>query len=269
MDRLASPLMLLFASLSAGAAQTVAKPEWQRHFEARGVTGTFVVFEPAANRYLAFNEARGRQRFIPASTFKIANALIGLETGAIADETEVFHWDGKPKLRRSWERDHTLDSAMRESAVWMYQEVARRIGKARMREWLERLGYGNTDIGGGIDLFWLQGSLRISAYEQVELLYALAEGRLPATQRAQRLVRNALVVDKTRAYTLYAKTGTSGHARDPVAWWVGWIERKGRPVAYFAMNYTPRPSTRFDARFAIGRAILAAAGMLPSESPPS
>jgi beta-lactamase class D len=103
----------------------------------------------------------------------------------------------------------------------------------------------------------------------VELLHRLAEGRLPATQRAQRLVRNALMVEKTREYTLYAKTGSSGLGKDPVAWWVGWVERKGRPVAYFAMNYTPRPSTRFDERFAIGRAILAEAGVLPSGSPPS
>ena len=151
----------------------------------------------------------------------------------------------------------------------MYQEVARRIGKARMREWLERLGYGNRDIHGGIDLFWLQGSLRISAYEQVGLLHRLAEGRLPATQRSQLLVRHALVAEKARGYTLFAKTGNSGHAKDPVAWWVGWVERQGRPVAYFAMNYTPGPSTRFDERFAIGRAILAEAGVLPSGSLPS
>jgi beta-lactamase class D len=261
--------MLLFASLAAGAAPTVARPDWQRHFDAHGVIGTFVLFEPAGQRYLAFNEARGRQRFLPASTFKIANALIGLETGAIADENEAFRWDGKPKLRPGWERDHTLDSGMRESAVWMYQEVARRIGKARMREWLERLGYGNQDIAGGIDLFWLQGSLRISAYEQVDLLHRLAEGRLPATQRAQRLVRNALVVERSRGYTLYGKTGNSGHVKDPVAWWVGWVERQGRPVAYFALNFTPRPSTRFDERFTIGRAILAETGVLPSGFPPS
>jgi beta-lactamase class D len=266
MDRLASPLLALFASLSAGAAPTVARPEWQRHFDAHGVQGTFVLFEPARDRYLAFNEARGRSRLLPASTFEIANALIGLETGAIHDEHEVFPWDGKPKPRRAWEGDHTLDTGMRESVVWMFQEVARRIGKARMCEGLERLGYGNRDIGGGIDLFWLQGSLRVSAFEQVELLHRLAEGRLPATQRAQRLVRNALIAEKTREYTLYAKTGTTGHPRDPVAWWVGWIERKGRPVACFAMNLTPRPATRFEARFEIARAILAEAGALPPRS---
>jgi beta-lactamase class D len=151
----------------------------------------------------------------------------------------------------------------------MFQEIARRTGKERMREWLERLDYGNRDIGGGIDLFWLQGKLRISAMEQVDFLRSLAEGELPMTQRSQRLVRAALVVERTPAYTLYAKTGTANTAKDPVSWWVGWIEKKGRPVAYFMMNFTPSRNTRYEERFAVARAILAEAGALPSGSPPS
>ena len=262
MDRLASPLLLLFAGLSANAAGVVARPAWQRHFEERALQGCFVLYEPARDRYLVAGESRARARFLPASTFKIANAVIGLELGSIADEREVFRWDGKPKLLPQWERDHTLDSGMRESAVWMFQEVARRTGKARMKEWLHRLEYGNRDLSGGIDLFWLQGGLRVSAFEQVRFLHRLAEGRLPATQRAQRLVRQSLVVERNRGHVLFAKTGTTG-GREPVAWWVGWVERQGRPVAYFAMNYAPGPAARLDERFAIGRAILEEAGALP------
>jgi beta-lactamase class D len=263
MDRLPTSLLALFATFSAGATPTIAQPQWQAAFDGRGVRGTFVMLDPAGDRYLAFNEARGRMRFLPASTFKIPNALIALETGAIADEHQVFRWDRKPKLRQAWERDQTLGTGMRDSVVWMFQDVARRIGKPAMREWLERLEYGNADIAGGIDLFWLQGALRVSAYEQVDFLHRLAEGRLPASQRAQRLVRSALEIERTREYTLYAKTGTTGHARDPVAWWVGWVERKGRPVAYFALNYMPLPRTPFDARYGIGRTILREAGVLP------
>ena len=264
MDRLATPLLLLFASLSAGAAETVARPQWSRHFDAKGVRGTFVLFEPLANRYRVHDEARARRGFRPQSTFKIPNARIGLEVGSIDHEGEVFRWDGKPKLVAAWERDHDLASGMRASVVWMFQEVARRTGKARMREWLARLEYGNRDISGGIDLFWLQGGLRISAMEQVRFLHRLAEGRLPATQRAQRLVRQALVVEKTPAYTLYAKTGASSlKGPDPVWWWVGWVERKGRPQGYFAMNFTPSAASRLDDRLEIGRAILREEGLLP------
>ena len=269
MDRLATPLFLMFASLGATATETVARPDWQRHFDAHGVQGTFVLFEPANDRSLVLDEPRARRGYLPASTFKVANALIGLEVGSIADEKEVFPWDGKPKLRAAWERDQTLASGMRESTVWMFQEVARRTGKRRMKEWLERLDYGNKDITGGIDLFWLQGGLRVSAVEQVDFLRRLSEGALPMTQRSQRLVRNVLVREKTRAHTLYGKTGTSGAVKNPVQWWVGWIERKGRPTAYFAMNLAPGPKTTYEDRFEIARAILIEAGALPSESRPS
>jgi beta-lactamase class D len=150
-----------------------------------------------------------------------------LSASAATDEKEVFLWDGKPKPIAAWERDHTLDSGMRESAIWMFQEIARRTGKERMREWVERLDYGNKDIGGGIDLFWLQGSLRVSA------------------------------------------TGTANPAKNAVSWWVGWVEKKGRPAAFFAMNFTPTKKTRYEDRFAIARAILDETGALPIGSPPS
>jgi beta-lactamase class D len=266
MDRLASPLLLMFAALSSHAAGTVARHDWKAHFDAAGVRGTFVLYEPALDRFQVHDEARARQDFLPASTFKIPNALIALEEGSIRDENEVFAWDGTPKPRPEWERDQTLGSAMRDSTVWTFQEAARRTGKARMKEWLARLEYGNRDISGGIDLFWLQGGLRVSALDQVRFLHRLAEGRLPMTQRAQRLVRSALVVEKRRGHTLYAKTGTSG-GRQPVHWWVGWIERQGKPVGYFALNFAPAAGTRFADRFAIGRAILREARLLPSESP--
>ncbi|HUQ29152.1 MAG TPA: class D beta-lactamase [Usitatibacter sp.] len=269
MERFVSPLLALFTGLGASAADTLARPEWQKHFDAKGVRGTFVLFEPANDRYLVFNSQRAGQRFLPASTFEIPNALIGLEVGSIADGNEVFAWDGKPKVRGAWERDHTLATGMQASVVWMFQEIARRTGRERMRDWLDRLEYGNRDMKGGIDLFWLQGALRVSSMEQVDFLRKLAEGSLPMTQRSQRLVRDALVVERTRGYTLHAKTGTAGGTRNAVAWWVGWIERKGRPAAIFAMNFAPTSTTRFDDRVEIGRAILEEAGALPTGSRPS
>jgi beta-lactamase class D len=263
MDRLSTSLLALFASFSAAAGETVVRPEWGDAFAAQGVQGTFVLYRPALERFDVLDPERARTRYLPASTFKIANALIALEAGTLRDQHEVFRWDGKPKMRRAWERDHTLDSGMRESVVWMFQEIARRTGKARMKEGLHRLGYGNEDIGGGIDHFWLQGSLRISANEQVDFLRRLREGRLPVSARSTRLVRNALVVERTPHYTLYAKTGTTGGTRDAVAWWVGWIEQAGLPSAYFALNYATAPRTPYAARFAIGRAILRDEGVLP------
>jgi beta-lactamase class D len=262
MDRLSTSLAALFASFSAGAARTFERAEWAAAFARQGVRGTFVLHRPALQRFDVLDAERARARFLPASTFKIANALIALDAGTLRDQHEVFRWDGKPKMRRAWERDHALDSGMRESVVWMFQEIARRTGKARMKQGVHRLAYGNGDIGGGIDHFWLQGNLRVSAMEQVDFLRRLREGRLAASARATRLVRNALAVERTAEYTLYAKTGTTGGVRDAIAWWVGWVEKGGVPTAYFAMNYAPGPRTPYAARFAIARAILQDEGVL-------
>ena len=262
LQRLALPLAALFAGLPrATPPGVVARPQWRGHFEAHGLTGAFVLFEPARGRYLVLDEARARTRLPPAATFHVPLAVAGLECGAIDDERELFRWDGRPRPVPAWERDHTFASGLREGVAWMYQEVARRIGRAGLRDWLARAGYGNRDLSGGIDLFWLQGGLRVSAFEQVELLHRLAEGRLPATQRAQRLVRSALECGRSRSHVLYAAGGCAAHGREPVAWWVGWVERQGRPQAVFAMNC--RPAAPRAQREAAARAILAEAGALP------
>jgi beta-lactamase class D len=262
MDRLSTSLLQLFAGLGTSAPETVAMPRWRRHFDARGVKGTFVLFEPMLDRYRVLDPLRAERRQLPGATFDIATALVGLELGAVADEREVFAWDGRPKPVAAWERDHDLASGMRDGAAWMFQEVARRIGRVGMREWLDRLEYGNRDMSGGIELFWLQGGLRVSAMEQVRFLHRLAEGRLPMTQRAQRLVRATLVAERTRDRTLYARAALVPTGREAVAWWSGWIERKGRPLAYFAMNHAPGPKTAAADAIAVGGGVLREAGVL-------
>lgn len=267
MDRLATSLLLLFARGNALGSPCVPRPDWERHFAARGAGGTFVLLQPLEDRVQVWNEARARRGYLPAATFDIANAVVGLEIGALADEREVFAWDAKPQALGTWEADHTLVTGMRDNVAWMFQRVARRVGKPAMRDWLGRLEYGNRDMNGGIDQFWLQGGLRTTAMEQVAFLHRLAEGRLPATQRAQRMVREALRIEKTRAHALYAKSGTVGSGPNAVSWWVGWVERRGRVDAVFAINLAPETATPYADRFVIARAVLAAEGILPNESP--
>jgi len=221
------------------------------------------MLEPARDRHLVFDEGRARQRFLPGPTFEPVAAVIGLETGAIADEHALLAWDRKPRPRAAWERDQSLATAMAEGTTWFFQQACRRVGKAAMAEWLERFEYGNAALAGGIDHFWLQGGLRIGAFEQVRFLHRLAEGRLPATQRAQRLVHQAMVAEKTREYTLFARGGSIRDARRPIAWWTGWVERKGRLGACFALNCELTPAMQGSGHAALGRAILREAGALP------
>jgi beta-lactamase class D len=208
-------------------------------------------------------EARATEGFPPASTFNVPLALIALETGAVTDGNEVFRWDGRPRWRESWERDHTMPAAMRDGVVWAFQAIARRVGRPAMREWLERFEYGNGELAGGTDLFWLQGGFRVSAAQQVEFLRKLVQGRLPVSARSRHIVRDSLDTQRCGDCVIRAKSGTAISSRDGVVWWVGWVERGGETVACFALNYRALEATPRATRRAIGHAILEEAGVIP------
>ena len=168
------------ATTTIGPASEV-KPELEVFFG--GFKGAFVLYDLNSNQYTRYNPERCAEPFIPASTFKIMNSLIGLDTGVIPDENYVIKWDGTQNVIPSWNQDHTLKTAIQNSVVWYYQELARRVGKEKMQYYVDAAHYGNQNISGQIDTFWLEGGLRISADEQVEFLKRLYKGDLPFSQR--------------------------------------------------------------------------------------
>jgi len=268
---LKNALFALFCCFSQAAQ--AAEPAWQDHaewqseFSQRQVTGTALIFDEQANRYEVFDRARTQTPFLPASTFKVFNALVALETGAVKDEYEVIRWDGVQRQFDGWNRDHSLASAMKFSAVWFYQEMARRAGQARMQQWIDKVGYGNGDISGGIDRFWLSGKLRISAVQQMAFLRRLAHGTLPFSERAQEAVRRITIVDAAPDYVMHGKTGwvlkgNNDRAVD-LGWYVGWVERGGRRWFYALNIDMPRAGDDTDKRQQIAKALLVRSGALP------
>lgn len=263
--------LVLLLPLSAFAAAPTWQEhlEWKSEFTDRSVAGTALVFDEQANRYLVFDRNRAQTLFLPESTFKVFSALVALDTGAVKDEYEVIHWDGVKRQFDGWNRDHCLASAMKFSAVWFYQEMARRAGAQRMQEWIEKVGYGNRDIGGGVDRFWLSGGkLRISALQQIDFLQRLAHGGLPFSARAQEVVRRITIVDAASDYVEHGKTGWDRQSDITPAvylgWYVGWIERAGRRW-FFAINIDMPKSDDTLKRQAIAHALLTRLRVLPAD----
>jgi beta-lactamase class D len=252
---------------AAGAHATPdATPDLAHHFG--DITGTFVLLDGATSRTVRHNAERARTRFLPASTFKIPNTLIALETGVAAGPDHALAWDSVRAPRQGWwpavwARDHTLATALPASVVWYYQELARRIGGERMTDYLNRFGYGNRDIGGGIDQFWLTGELRISADEQVDFLRRFHNGELGVSERSARIVRELIVLEEAAEYRLSGKTGWAGLDSDAedVGWLVGYLERGG-DVHFFAMNIVIRSNEDAAARLRITRSILTELGLM-------
>ena len=103
-------------------------------FVAEEAVGTLLIRRLGDGREWVHDPVRADTPLLPASTFKIANAAIAVETGVVTGADELFPWDGQPRDLEAWNRDLTLGEAMAASAVPVYQEVARRIGAERMAE---------------------------------------------------------------------------------------------------------------------------------------
>ena len=151
---------------------------------------------------------------------------------------------------------------MRNSTVWVYQQFARKIGEAREREYLAKAGYGNADCSGGVDRFWLDGGLRISALEEVAFLQRLYRNELPFRVEHQRLVKDVMINEAGRDWILRAKTGWAARVDAAIGWWVGWVERPDGAV-FFALNIDMAGAADVPKREAIARAILGDLGALP------
>jgi beta-lactamase class D len=149
--------------------------DFGRHFQELGVGGSIAIYDLNNDRVYQHNPQRNATAFLPASTFKILNSLISLETGVISDEIAVLTWDGIERDFPEWNHDLNMREAFKRSAVWFYQVLARRVGHERMQNWIAQTGYGNQKIGTkeNIDKFWLEGELRITPQEQIQFLRRL------------------------------------------------------------------------------------------------
>ena len=224
-----------------------------------GTTGTFVAYKVDDYLIIASDKVRSGEGRLPASTFKIPNSIIALETGVVEDpDKDVFKWDGVTRSIEPWNKDHTLRSAIAVSAVPVYQEIARRIGAERMQKYVDLFDYGNRDIGGGIDQFWLTGNLRIDPVQQIDFVDRLRRGVLPVSKRSQELTRDILTVTKVGDATIRAKSGLLGaeQGKPSLGWMVGWVE-KGSSATVFAMNMDCKEQSHIAARMTVVQQCLA------------
>lgn len=265
---------VLLACLLAARAPHAAEPDAtprvrelpfaRQAIDATGFAGTILIYDTRANESMAGHVERIDRQLIPASTFKILNSLIALETGVVADANTVLKWDGVVRERTELNRDLDLATAFRLSAVPQFQELARRIGLERMQRYVDAVGYGNRDLSGGVDRFWLSGGLRISPREQVELLARLYRGDLPFSERSMATVKAIMALEPPATPLIRAKTGWAVlPERANVGWWVGWVDGPDGAHVFATALEAESPGPAFlPARQAVTREVLTQLGVL-------
>lgn len=209
----------------------------KKYFDEQKSDGCFALFNNGTGQFTIYNLPRYLDSaFLPASTFKIINALIGLQTGKIVNDSMVIKWDGVVRGVPEWNQDLSMYRAFRYSAVPYFQEVARRIGRDTMQHWLDSLSYGTKTIKTRIDTFWLDNSLKITPDEELGVAKRLYFNQLPFFNAYQAMVKKAMLFEEKPQYALSYKTGL-GLKPDgtPLAWVVGWIEENRHPY-FFVLN---------------------------------
>lgn len=202
--------------------------------QAERVTGTIALYDSQEGVLGCSDVKRCSAPVTPASTFKIPHSMIALETGVVEDPDTVMPWDHQQYSNENWNRDLTFRDAFRVSCVPCYKAIARKVGEAQEQAWLDKLSYGNRDISGGVDRFWLWGGLRISALQQLDFLRRFDAGTLPISRRTADMVRDIMTLDVTEQYVLRGKTGSAAPPDQPheTYWFVGWLELGERRVFF-------------------------------------
>lgn len=241
--------MLLFVaimSISTAVGQTDSSKKkndnlsvLKKIFDQYGMKGSFLIANQALTEYRYYNKKRAESAFLPASTFKIPNTIIGLETGAINSET-VFLWDSTERRLDAWEKDLKLKESFQVSCVPCYQEVARKIGFRRMKDYLGKFDYGTMIFDENtVDKFWLEGESKISSYEQIDFLKKFYNDELGIKQSTKAIMLNIMLSENTKDYKLYGKTGWSVRNGNNYGWYVGFLETPGN-LYFFAVTMEPK-----------------------------
>ncbi len=213
-------------------------PEFKKYFNNCNVEGASVIYDNNNHKWILSDTINTRKETLPASTFKIINLLIALETKTISSENEIVKWPGsidtiKYDYRPDIYHDISVKEAFEVSAGWAFIELAKKIGKQNYQKYLKLSHYGNQDLSQTDADFWNFGAFGISPVNQVEFLKKLYEEKLPFSKRNIEIVKRVMISEQNSSYTIRSKTGWTRENEINTGWWVGYIENKNG-VYFFA-----------------------------------
>lgn len=254
--------LLIFYIFFISSATVLAEDrELAKLFTELDIDGTIVISSLHSGQSFIHNNTRASHRFTAASTFKVLNVLISIEEKAISGKDTVIKWDGHIYNFKAWNGDQTLESAFKISCVWCFQYLAHRVGAVKYSNYIHKLSYGKLREPFEETTFWLDGSLRISAIEQINFLKELYRRSLPFSRPAYELLQEIMVVEKTSAFIIRAKTGWATRMKPKVGWYIGYVETK-EDVWFFATNININNKSDLPLRQQVTREALKVKGII-------
>ena len=228
------------------AESEIVVAEFQLILDDSNLEGSILIYDPEQDSYYSNNFEWAKSGKLPASTFKITNSIIALETGTVENDSTLFKWNGEKRNLKNWEQDLILRDAFHFSCVPCYQEVARKIGVKKMRNYLDKLKYGDIVVDStNIDKFWLEGESTISQFQQIDFLKRFYRSELRISEPTEAIMKRMMIMEENDSFKLSGKTGWSTQNDIDNGWFVGYIETRNKTY-FFATNVKPKPQFNMD-----------------------
>jgi len=225
-------------SIALTANKIEVRSDFKKYFDNCNVEGSVAIYDNQNLKWILSDTISVKKETLPASTFKIINLLIALETKTISNENEIVKWPGstdtiKYDYRPGIYHDISVKEAFEVSAGWAFIELAKKIGKENYKKYLSLCHYGNLNLSQTDPDFWNFGAFGISPVNQVEFLKNLYEEKLPFSKRNIEIVKRVMISEKNENYTIHSKTGWTRENEINTGWWIGYLVNKGG-VYFFA-----------------------------------
>ena len=216
------------------SSENITQTDLSSYF--KNYEGSFVLFNSNRDSWTVYDMEHATHRISPDSTYKIYDALWGLEENIITPQNSLLMWNGKNYPFETWNSDQTLQSAMTSSVNWYFQAIDEQLASTNIRSYIQQIGYGNENVSGRLSTYWLESSLKISPVEQVKLLTKLQNNSLGFSSENINAVKDAICLSSSDAGTFYGKTGTGRvDGQDVNGWFIGYIETADNTY-FFATN---------------------------------
>mgnify|MGYP003807743797 CR=1 FL=1 len=243
--------MLLSNTISFGqkafSPKKVKKKEFAAILDSANVSGSILLWDYYSAKFYSNDFKHCKKGYLPASTFKIVNSIIALETGVVEDLNTMFYWDGEPRQLTAWEQDLNFHDAFHASCVPCFQGIARNIGAVRMNEYLAKLDYGNMIVDStNIDKFWLEGESKITQFEQIDFLKRFYFEELQISKNTTKIMKELMIIESDNCGVLSGKTGWAIREGNNTGWFVGYYIKTDGNIIFIATNIQPDEDFNMD-----------------------
>jgi beta-lactamase class D len=221
----------------------IVKSEFQSILDSANVKGSILFYDLQEDKYYSNDFEWSKKGQLPASTFKIPNSIIALETGIIEHDSTIIIWDGEKRRNKNWEQDLIFRDVLHFSCVPCYQKIAKEIGVEKMREYLDLFNYGSINVDStNLDMFWLEGKSRINQFQQIGFLKTFYQSQLAISNRTEKIMKRMMVIEENSELKTSGKTGWSYSNEKDNGWFVGYMESHEK-IYFFATNISPKENS--------------------------